>query len=159
MQVDLSLVATISTGLIGGYVALLRHLFFQKEQEFERRMKEASDDITKNHTDQVTSLSKIEAEHSIGIARLDERMTAEEKSGIRQNGEIALLKQQHQQVMEDLEEIKSTMVTRVEFQVQMGSIEKSLAQISRDMRARGIPPTRSVSSEYPGVEKKDPTSR
>lgn len=129
MQVDLTTVLSVFSAFMSAAVAVVvaiaRVAFNNREREIDRRL----DDCART---------------SQGI---DTRLHAEEKATIRQDGEMALSRQNHSSLAEDIHEIKRLMVTKAEWQ----SLERHLQQMG-DRR----PP-------YPGggsggYSRTDPTS-
>lgn len=116
MQVDLTTVLAAGSGLLstlfGAYVGLLKYTVAQRERELDRQ------------------LEQLMAESS----KLKDRVSEEEKSTIRQDGEIKLVQQTHNDVKADIDEVKRTMVTKAEWEPRMTNMERTLNQVLTELR-------------------------
>lgn len=116
MQIELGTVISVVGGLLSialtAYVALARYAIGQREQTLNDKLNRY-------------------AEH---IDKLDVRINVEEKSTIRQDGDLALVKQNHDQVQSDIEEVKRTMITKAEFEPRMTNLERLVNQVLTELR-------------------------
>lgn len=132
MQVDVTLVVTVISGILGVglaiYTGLLKYTVTQKENELNRRIEEGK-----------TALA-LHVEKTMTEQRLiSDRLHVEEKATIAQNGEIKLVQSNHAQLDNDLEEIKrnmSLLITKAEFEPRISNVERLLNQILSEMRNR-----------------------
>lgn len=133
MQIDLaSVIATVS-GIVSVafalYVALAKYAVAQREKEIDRRLEHCAE----------------EQKH------LADRIGNEEKATIRQDGALNLVKQTHDDVLHDIEEIKRLMVTKAEWEPRMTNIERTMNQILSELRG-----SRYSSQHMPSVTPKKP---
>lgn len=112
MQVDVSTVlgflATVISVAVGAWFAIARYAIAQREREIDRRL-----DDCRNESRQ-----------------LNDRLHTEEKATIRQDGDVSRVRDSHGTLVSDIEEIKRTMVTKVEFL----SVERAMNQILTEVQ-------------------------
>lgn len=130
MQVDITVVISIVTGIIGAAAWLHVRSVQERERETEKKL-DALEDL----------LTRISEKHAAAVLALGERMTIEEKATIRQDGEVALVKQSHDNLAGDMDEVK-----------------KMLNQILAELRGRPGGYQQHQSGGYGGmtVPRKDP---
>jgi hypothetical protein len=133
MQIDIStalgFLATVISVAVGAWFATARYAISQREREIDRRLDDCRDELRK----------------------LNERLHTEEKATIRQDGDVARVRDSHGTLLCDIEEIKKSMVTKSEFLV----LERTLTQILTEMqRTRSGSSYQSISSGPP--KKLDP---
>jgi chromosome segregation ATPase len=113
MQIDLStalaLFSTLASLAFGAWFATAKYAFTQRENEIDRRLEDSMR----------------------AMATIDQRLNVEEKSTIRQDGELQRVKDASSHIESDIEEIKRTMVTKAEMQ----SIERLLNQMLAEMKS------------------------
>lgn len=130
MQVEVTTVlgflGTTAGTLISIYLAMFRYALAQKEAEFERRFTDIE-----NAADE----RKVRCEED--MRSLDNRITVEEKCTIQLTGDINLVRNNHDSLNKDLEEIKRTMITKAEFEPRMTNLERTLNQILSELRGGG----------------------
>jgi hypothetical protein len=121
MQVDLTLVLSflgVVFGAIASAFVALGRLAFQQHK--------AAQDL------QVVELRRVHEaelrELKARIETIDARLHTEEKSTIRQDGEIALVKQSHLGLDSDLEEIKRNMATKNDVSQLERTLERFMAK-------------------------------
>jgi len=111
MQVDLttvlSVLSTIASLGFAAWLTTARYAWSNREKDIDRRIED------------VRSLA----------AAVDTRLHTEEKATIRQDGEISLVKQTHGNIDDDVQEIKRTMVTKVELQHLIRTTDQILQKI------------------------------
>lgn len=114
MQIELSavlgffgVVLSVTSMIV---LALGRIAVANREKELDRRI----DEVTKDHK------------------ATDTRLHAEEKATIRQDGEIKLVQQVHRNLARDIEDIKTYMVTKAEF----NQLEKGIERLTNTVEGR-----------------------
>lgn len=158
-QIDLSVVASGVALVATGYAALLRYTLKRERESLEAKIQVESSKSIDGHNALKARVATLEAdcrakdaELAVAIAkvnadlgtRLDAalvRIVDLEKNAIRVDGEIKLLRQAHDGITRDLDEIKKQQVPRAEWERQMLSVEKTLSMIlerldERDVRAK-----------------------
>lgn len=145
MQVDITtvigIISTICSLGLGAWLAVAKVALTNREKDIDRRLDDLRGDLR-------------------GI---DTRLHAEEKSTIRQDGEIRLVQSTHDNLTSDMHEIRRTMVTKAEF-AQLGrTTEQILARL--DGRENRRFPSGSTSayaqqqgaSESPKIPRREPS--
>lgn len=128
MQVELSTVLAVFGSGLGLYVGLLRYTIASKEQSYVERFGNLEKD-----TDHIK-----------------ERLVNEEKNTIRLDGELKLAQNNHDQLTDTIDEIKKSMITKVEFEPRMTNLERTLNQILSELqRTGGRFPSGQMSSTTP----------
>lgn len=94
--------------------ALVTLYFFMMKKDEERRSK-ADSDYREQVANDLKDLRDQDKQCHVEIEALQDRLTAEEKATIRQDGAIKLVEAQGGNVLGDVEEIRSQMVTKSEF--------------------------------------------
>jgi len=107
------------------YIAILRYALSQKENELNRRFVEIETDVK--------DLTKAQAH---ALESFTSRLVDEEKATIGIDGEMKLLKNNHDALNNALEEIKRNMITKTEFEPRMTNLERTLNQILAELRGR-----------------------
>jgi DNA repair exonuclease SbcCD ATPase subunit len=120
MQVDLStvlgLAASAASIIVGAWLAIIRYAIAQREREIERRLDDCRDETRK----------------------LSDRLHAEEKATIRQDGDVKLVRGAHENLAADIEEIKRTMATKTD----TSNLDRHIQEILTELRgARGRQPS------------------
>ena len=102
MRVDLTAVLSLFSGLftvaLGLYLAMARYAIANREREIDRRI----DDIRALAD---AKLGALERE----VHTLQERLHNEEKATIRQDGDVNLVRQGHNDIKSDMDEVKRTL--------------------------------------------------
>jgi small-conductance mechanosensitive channel len=134
--IDLSVVTSVGLVIVGGYAAILRYTLKREREVVEGKIiseAQASKDsynATKARVDTVEADARKERERLQGELReAEKRINEAEKLAVKQQGEIALLRQAHDGITRDLEEIKRQQVPRAEWERQMRNVESTLATI------------------------------
>lgn len=134
MQIDIStalgFLATVISVTVGAWFATARYAVAQREREIDRRLDDCRDESKK----------------------LNERLHTEEKATIRQDGDVNRVRDSHGTLVSDIEEIKRTMVTKVEWI----AMERTLNQILTEMQ-RGR--SGSAYSTLPSIKKTESEPR
>jgi len=108
MSTVLGFLATVISVAVGAWFAVARYAIAQREREIDRR------------------LDDCRAECRV----LNDRLHTEEKATIRQDGDVNRVRDSHGTLVNDIDEIKKSMVTKTEF----WALEKALNQILNEMQ-------------------------
>jgi hypothetical protein len=112
MQIDMGILSIAMSIMVAVFSALGRAALGARERELD---------------------GKISALHATA-EDLGRRVAVEEKESIRQAGTIELIRVTHGDLKRDVEDIKSEMLTRTEYEPRMSSIEKSLSALITEIR-------------------------
>ena len=112
MQIDMGILSIAMSIMVAVFSALGRAALGARERELD---------------------GKISALHATA-EDLGRRVAVEEKESIRQAGTIELIRVTHGDLKRDVEDIKSEMLTRTEYEPRMSSIEKSLSTLITEIR-------------------------
>lgn len=138
MQVDVStviaLVSAICSFALGAWLFVARIAISNREKEIDRR----HDELRKRQEE------------------MDLRLHTEEKSTIRQDGDLRLVQNTHDNLANDLQEIKRTMATKAELQHINRTTEQILARIDGRPSPRGFPSGGYTSTSEPASPKPIP---
>lgn len=111
---------------------LLVFIAKSREKANESKFAEIEKDAEKAKTEIDRRFDKVERNEEVCVKEIRavaDRLNAEEKATIRQDGEIRLVQQNHHALISDLDEIKSHMVTKVEWI----ATDKRLDQIANQL--------------------------
>lgn len=116
MQVDVSTAlgffASVISVAVAAWFGVARYAIAQREREIDRRLDDCRNECR----------------------QLNDRLHTEEKATIRQDGDVARVRDSHGTMVSDIEEIKRTMVSKSE----VVALEKAINQVHNDLaRSRG----------------------
>lgn len=117
-SVVISIGALVLSGLLGLVIMLIRSAWEQRGKEFDRRL----DEETKRR-EKTESASELAAAE---VRKLAERVHQDELATARLQGDVNLVKQNHEGLEADLAEIKKQMITKVEFEAKMANQDRML---------------------------------
>lgn len=142
MQVDLGIVVTVIGGVFAVFMGLSKYALTSKEKELERQFS----DLLKACNKQGDELDNLKKQFHT------QQLTVKEMEG-----DLKLARLTNVTIEKDVEEIKSTMVRRQEWDTRMEALEKMMHEVQTDIR-RLLPGSRYPSTQYPGSisPKKDP---
>lgn len=134
--VDLSVVSSVGLAVTTGYAVILRYTLKREREMLEAKITSEAEASKSAYNGSQARLATIDADHRTDVARIDAaavaalaRIVDNEKAIIRQEGATALLRQAHDGIMRDLDEIKKQQVPRAEWERQMRNVENTLATI------------------------------
>jgi len=110
--------SAIFTLLIGLATYALKYAIDQRDREVDRRLKDREE------------LSK---SHDLDLKAVSDRLRQEEMKSIRIEGDLKLQSQAHNGLNEDMNAIKTNMVSRQEFEQRMASLERMIQQVLNQM--------------------------
>ena len=141
--------------------ALVTLYFFMMKKDEERRAK-ADSDYREQVANDLKDLRDQDKQCGAEIKALQDRLTAEEKATIRQDGAIKLVEAQGGNVLSDVEEIRSQMVTKAEFMSIKERLDHVVSILDRQFSPAPRYPTREPprsTTPWGGTPKPDPEKR
>lgn len=135
-SVDLSVVSSIGLAVVTGYAVILRYTFKRERETLEAKIAAAEEASKAAWAASNSRVATVETDARAAVAKLDAALAAAlgrivelEKNDIRRDGDVKLLRQAHDGITRDLDEIKRQQVPRAEWERQMTSVVKTLDQI------------------------------
>lgn len=150
MQVDLTVVVSLAAGIVSTAVGIIVFLGKLNAKQHVDSLDDRFENLEKKHNDLGARLGgRLDATEA-QMRDLLERAHREELARVKAEGELALVKQSSEEHHRDLELIQEKMVTRVEWEARLKSLEDLMKQTLIEVRAVARSgPTRYSSSQTP----------